>query len=201
MTLVPQTTIKLFADDCLLHRTFNSVSHETQLEQDIDGMVEWSNTWLMRFNAAKCHLLRITREWKYLPIKYNICGVQLKEFNHHPYVGLNLSQTRPGEPTSVTLTTKANRILNLFQSTPLWLQPRSKIKSLFITCLTTSGLVIIILGPLFQARHFGRRKSKRKGARIVTSNYFYRESYIYTRLSSVAPSTRKTDSPKTDTFL
>ena len=69
---------KLFADDCLLYRTINSVADEEQLQQDLNTMVEWSNTWLMRFSAAKCHLLKMTRQKKTLPTKYTINSIQLQ---------------------------------------------------------------------------------------------------------------------------
>ena len=75
-TVSPQTSIKLFAGDCLLYRTINSASDEEQLQQDLNTMVEWSNTWLMRFNAAKCHLL--TRQRKPLPTKYSINNINSK---------------------------------------------------------------------------------------------------------------------------
>ena len=51
----PQTTIKLFADDCLLYRTIDSVADATQLQQDLNSMVD----------ATKCHLLKITRQQNY----------------------------------------------------------------------------------------------------------------------------------------
>ena len=86
----PQTSIKLFADDCLLYRTINCASDEERLQQDLNTMVEWSNTWLMRFHAAKYHLLKITRQRKPLPTKYSItrskpaplpwCGTLLGSF-------------------------------------------------------------------------------------------------------------------------
>ena len=38
-----QTSIKVFADDCLLYRTINSDADERQLRQDLDT-IEWSNT-------------------------------------------------------------------------------------------------------------------------------------------------------------
>ena len=47
----PQTSIKLFADECLLYRTINSNAGERQLQQDLDTIIEWSNTWLMRFQC------------------------------------------------------------------------------------------------------------------------------------------------------
>ena len=45
----PLTTIKLFADDCLFYRTINSIADQTQLQQDLDSLVNWSHTWLMYY--------------------------------------------------------------------------------------------------------------------------------------------------------
>ena len=68
----PQTRIKLFADDCLLYRTIDTKQDHKQLQQDLNTLVDWSHTWLMRFNAAKCHLLKITRKTKFLNTEYKI---------------------------------------------------------------------------------------------------------------------------------
>ena len=62
-----------------------------QLQQDLDSMVDWSNTWLMRFKAAKCHVVKITRQQKYYPTRYIINGVQLQEVDHHPYLCVELT--------------------------------------------------------------------------------------------------------------
>ena len=61
----PQTRIKHFADDCLLYRTIDTEQHHKQLQQDLNTLVDWSHTWLMTFNAAKCHLLKITRKTRF----------------------------------------------------------------------------------------------------------------------------------------
>ena len=73
----PQTTIKLFADDALLYRSINNPSDQIQLQQDLDTMIEWSKPWLMRFNAKKCHLLKITRQRGPLQTQYSIDDSQL----------------------------------------------------------------------------------------------------------------------------
>ena len=71
-------------------------------------MVDWLNTWLKRFNAAKCHLLKITRQRKCYPTRYTIKGVQ--EVDHHPYLGVELTS----ELTWKTkITSKANRVHSL----------------------------------------------------------------------------------------
>ena len=111
----PQTTIKLFADDCLLYRTIDSVADANQLQQDLDSVVDWSNTWLMRFNAAKCHPLEITRQHKYHPTSYTIKGVQLQHVDHHPYLGVELTSDLTWKTHISNITSKANRILNLLR--------------------------------------------------------------------------------------
>ena len=73
----PQTSIKLFADDCLLYRIIKTREEEQQLQADLNTMIEWSNTWLMSFNADKCHLLKITRH-------RIIEGKKLSQVPNHP---------------------------------------------------------------------------------------------------------------------
>ena len=58
---------------------------------DLDTMIEWSNTWLLWLKAAKCHLLKIIRQRKYLSTKYNINGSQLQDVSHYPNLGNELS--------------------------------------------------------------------------------------------------------------
>jgi hypothetical protein len=55
--------IKLFADDCLLYRTIDTKQDHKQLQQDLNTLVDWSHTWLMTFNAAKCHLNVLFMVW------------------------------------------------------------------------------------------------------------------------------------------
>jgi hypothetical protein len=45
---------KLFADDTKLIGVIKSPSDLTELQQDIDRLVEWSHTWHMKFNEDKC---------------------------------------------------------------------------------------------------------------------------------------------------
>ena len=86
--------MKLLADDYLLNRIINSVNDKEQLQQDLNTMVDsgWvSNTWLMRFNIAKCHLLKITRQKNPAnSILSTACNSQ--EVSYHPYLGVELTE-------------------------------------------------------------------------------------------------------------
>ena len=107
------TTIKLFADDALLYRTINNPSDEQQLQNDLDTMIEWTNTWLMRFNAS--HLLKITRQWKPLQTQYDIEGRILEEVQHHLYLGVELTSDLTWKTHIANISGKANRIHNLLR--------------------------------------------------------------------------------------
>ncbi len=48
------STIKLFADDCLLFRTIKSIEDTEQLQKDLNELDNWSHQWQMKFNAKKC---------------------------------------------------------------------------------------------------------------------------------------------------
>ena len=43
------STTRLFSDDCLLYRPSNSVEDEKAFQEDLDTMVQWSQSWSMQF--------------------------------------------------------------------------------------------------------------------------------------------------------
>ena len=51
------STIRLFADDCLLPRTISNQDDAHRLQDDLHTLQEWTDTWQMKFNANKCYLL------------------------------------------------------------------------------------------------------------------------------------------------
>ncbi|XP_065892800.1 uncharacterized protein [Dysidea avara] len=44
--------LHLFADDCLLYRVINSAEDANMLQEDLNRLSEWANTWQLRFNLA-----------------------------------------------------------------------------------------------------------------------------------------------------
>ena len=102
-----------------MKRSTESVSYiklsNMMLQHDLDTMIEWANTWLMRFNAKKCHLLKITRQRKPLQTQYNIEGSILEEVQHHPYQGVELTSDLTWKNHIANISVKANRILNLLR--------------------------------------------------------------------------------------
>ena len=48
------STIRLFADDCLLYRVINSIQDQIALQEDLKRLELWAERWGMSFNASKC---------------------------------------------------------------------------------------------------------------------------------------------------
>ena len=47
---------KIFADDT---KIYNSTENSGVIQDDINALLEWSNTWQLKFNAQKCNVLHI----------------------------------------------------------------------------------------------------------------------------------------------
>ena len=48
--------LRLFADNCLLYRVINTEQDALQLQQDLNTLSSWAETWLLKFNISKCSI-------------------------------------------------------------------------------------------------------------------------------------------------
>ena len=53
---------KMFADDCKIYNSINSVIEQQRLQEDIDRLCEWSKDWLLKFNINKCKIVSYGKE-------------------------------------------------------------------------------------------------------------------------------------------
>ena len=59
-----KSSVRLFADDCVLYRNIHSLQDCLILQEDLDSLALWEADWQMKFNVAKCHSMRVTRHGK-----------------------------------------------------------------------------------------------------------------------------------------
>ena len=62
-----RSCVRLFADDYVLYRNIKSPIDCQILQDDLNCLVQWETDWQMKFNAAKCNSMRVTR---HLPDKH-----------------------------------------------------------------------------------------------------------------------------------
>ena len=67
--------IYLFADDAKLYKCIYSKQDSDDLNKCFNSMIEWSNTWLMKLNIAKCKVLSVyTNKNNYIKYEYGQCS-------------------------------------------------------------------------------------------------------------------------------
>ena len=52
-----KSNIRLFADDCVVYRQIDSTQDHVILQEDLNNLFDWSNTWQMKFNVDKCVIM------------------------------------------------------------------------------------------------------------------------------------------------
>ena len=109
------SSIRLFADDCLLYRTVSCTKDASELQRDPKQMCRWADLRQMNFNATKCHVLSVTKKTQPLMFPYTIGGQQLHHVTHHPYLGVELADDRSWEPDLDKMIPKAQRTQNLLR--------------------------------------------------------------------------------------
>ena len=82
---VVSSKVRLFADDCLIYRNIKNKEDQIALKKDLTFIENWGNTWGMRFNAAKCNIMRVTRNPKLF--NYSLTGQVLEEVMDAKYLG------------------------------------------------------------------------------------------------------------------
>ena len=55
------SSIRLFADDCVVYNTISTPRDAEQLQGDLNHIYAWSEKWQMKLNTDKRVLLRCTR--------------------------------------------------------------------------------------------------------------------------------------------
>ena len=51
--------MKMFADDAKLYRPISSPVDSQTLQQDLKKLEQWSDSWLLKFNASKCRVMHL----------------------------------------------------------------------------------------------------------------------------------------------
>ena len=57
-----KSTIRLYADDCILYHNIDSLEDCKQLQNDLKTLSKWSSKWLLDFNVSKCKIMRMSRK-------------------------------------------------------------------------------------------------------------------------------------------
>ena len=175
------STIRLFADDALIYRKIASNGDVDTLQKDLNTLVQWSNSWQMRFNPAKCSLLRIARKRNTIKAFYDMMGTQLATT---AYLGVELSSDLEWKHHIQQVTCKAQRTLKFLQRN-LYRCPQKVKQQAYISLVRqTLEYAASVWDPHHQKDINKLEKVQRKAVRFITGNYRRRRRTSVTALRS-----------------
>ena len=88
---VVSSKVKLFADDCLIYKNIKNKEDQIALQKDLNLLENLGNTWGMRFNAAKCIIVLVSRTHDPKLFNYSLIGQVLEDVMDAMYLGVTLS--------------------------------------------------------------------------------------------------------------
>jgi len=82
------------------------------LQTDISKLQTWADTWQMKFNPDKCHILPIGRKRNITAPSYHLGPSPLTVVDSYTYLGITISSDLRWENHVTTVSAKATRVLN-----------------------------------------------------------------------------------------
>lgn len=173
------STVRLFADDCLLYRTIENYEDQRKLQKDLENLEEWAKTWGMKFNAKKCYIMSINKKNQKF---YQLGGHILENVNSNPYLGLQISD-------DLKWSTHINKIASKASSTLGFLN--RNIRFCPLECRKNAYLSLVrsqldygstIYDPYLQQDINKLEKVQRRGVRFITQDYKSREEGCVTKM-------------------
>ena len=85
-----ESTIRLFADDCVIYRRIINNEDVDKLQKDLNRLGEWAVENAMKINPSKCKAIRFTRARVKDPLNYSLMGTLIPEASSCEYLGIIL---------------------------------------------------------------------------------------------------------------
>ncbi len=109
------STVRLFADDCVLYRTISGDHDADLLQTDLDRLCTWERTWLMKFNPEKCFVLKVTNSHNPKTHSYSLNNTTLQETDSHTYLGVEISKNLKWKKHIDHITARGNMSLGFIK--------------------------------------------------------------------------------------
>ena len=165
------STLRLFADDCILYRKIESSADQEVLNLDLENLYTWSKTWQMSFNTTKCKILSITNKRNTDPFPYKLDDDHLEHVESHRYLGVTSNNQLQWSEHSYNVANKANRTLGIVRRV---LKPcDAKVKSRAYETLVRPQLeyASAAWSPYYDNAINKLEQVQRNAARFVTGDY------------------------------
>ena len=146
------STIRLYADDCILYRPISTLDDCKILQNDLDVLSRWSETWMLDFNVSKCKIMKMSRKFHNITYKYSINEQMLQNVKSEKYLGLVINSSLNWNDHCKDVYTKCNRIMGIIRRNFVDC-PRSVLKSLYESLIRSRLEYCCIAWDLYRNTH------------------------------------------------
>ena len=109
------STIRLFADDCILYHSIKTEHDSTLLQTDLNSIAHWELTWQMKFNIDKCYTMQVGRKRHKILNTYTLHDHPLPITVSAKYLGITISNDLKWSKHVSNITSKANSTLGILR--------------------------------------------------------------------------------------
>ena len=108
-----RSSVRLFADDCVLYRNIHSLQDCLALQEDLTSLGQWEADRQMKFNVAKCHSMRVTRHQhhKQILFDYSLHNQTLENVQLAKYLGITITDNMDWGQHVSEISSKATKTL------------------------------------------------------------------------------------------
>jgi hypothetical protein len=107
-------TVRLFADDTIVYLTITADVDRVHLQEDLDRLAHWEQTWKMSFHPEKCNVLSITMKRNPVTNCYILHGHQLEQ-QSAKYLGVSITSDMKWSEHIANICKKANNTLSFLK--------------------------------------------------------------------------------------
>lgn len=109
------STVRLYADDLVLYRKISSINDCIILQDDLEKLTTWCESWLMTINLDKSKIMSFSRSKNKLTYTCSISSCELERVATFKYLGVFLSADLSWKCHVDYIWSKANRNLEFLR--------------------------------------------------------------------------------------
>lgn len=181
------STIRLFADDCVLYRRISCCTDQITLQNDLSNIHNWCSRWLMQLNTQKCKFMQVSRKRTNFSFQYSVNFQPLTQVDSYRYLGVIITSKLTWSEHIEQLVTASAKSLGYIKRSLTSCPPQ--IRKLAYETFTRTKLeyASAIWNPHQNYLIDALEAIQNRAARFITSQYSSRLSITSIKLSLNLP--------------
>jgi len=155
----------------IIYRCIKSYEDVLRLQEDIDTLSEWADTWLMTFNLTKCEHLTVTNKRSPINSSYKIHDHMVQQVTSTKYLGVTINHNLSWSNHITQICSKANSVLAFLRRNLRQCSTAVKSLAYFTYVQPIVEYASTVWSPHIKADINKLEMIQRRAARFVLNNY------------------------------